>query len=265
LSRPLGAAIVSLGMASELKVLLDELEARIEKLKIAYEQYFMGIERFEPAKERQELTRIVRRLQTASTSNTAIKFRLNSLNQRFLSYQNYWNRVLREIEAGTYKRDVARLQRDLKRRGLEVDLTRARNRGELEAALVAQLARLGEEQDAGSDAGAQRPERTRGDTVASPPPIPAGAQERAPGTPPPLPAQARRAPDPEARLRRLYRAYVAAKKKVGEPVEGITYDRLVRTLQKQIPAIQQKTGCKHVDFKIEIKNGKAVLKAVPKS
>lgn len=255
-------------MASELNSLLDEVEVRIEKLKIAYEQYFMGIERFEPMKERTELRRVVRRLQTASTSNTALKFRLNSLNQRFLSYQNYWNRILREIEAGTYKRDVARLQRDLKRKGVQVDLTGARNRGELEAALVQQFARMKEEEEAAASAGPGNSSgaATREEAAAIPPPIPAAAARGATVTsPPPLPPGARQAPSPEDRLKRLYRAYVAAKKKVGEPVEGITYDRLVRTLQKQIPAIQQKTGCRHVDFKIEIKNGKAVLKAVPKN
>jgi hypothetical protein len=64
-------------------------------------------------------------------------------------------------------------------------------------------------------------------------------------------------------MKRLYKAYVGAKQRTGESTEGLTYDRLVRTLQKQVPAIQQKTGCKRVDFKIQIKEGKAVLKAVP--
>ena len=66
-------------------------------------------------------------------------------------------------------------------------------------------------------------------------------------------------------MKRLYRAYIAAKRKVGEPTDDITYDRLVSALQKQVPTIQQKTGCSHVDFKIEIRDGKAILKAVPRS
>lgn len=222
-------------MSAELNKLLDELEGRINKLKIAYEQYFMGLEKLEPIPDRKEIAHIVRRLQSIQTRNTALKFRLNSLNQRFLSYQNYWNRVVRQIEAGTYKRDLARVQRGLKRRGVDVDLSKARSKGELEAALMQQLAE--EKADEAEPADAVR---------GGPPPPSAGGEQA------------------DQRLKRLYRAYVAAKRKVGEPTEGITYDRLVHTLQKQVPKIQQKTGCRQVDFKIEIKNGKAILKAVPK-
>ena len=64
-------------------------------------------------------------------------------------------------------------------------------------------------------------------------------------------------------MKRLYRAYVSAKKRTGESTDGLTYDRLLRTLQKQVPTIQARTGCKRVDFKIEIKQGKAILKAIP--
>ena len=234
-------------MSAELNKLLDELEGRINKLKIAYEQYFMGLEKLEPIPDRKEIAHIVRRLQSIQTRNTALKFRLNSLNQRFLSYQNYWNRVVRQIEAGTYKRDLARVQRGLKRRGVDVDLSKARSKGELEAALMQQLAE--EKADEAEPADAVR---------GGPPPPPADAMR---GGPPPPSAGGEQA---DQRLKRLYRAYVAAKRKVGEPTEGITYDRLVHTLQKQVPKIQQKTGCRQVDFKIEIKNGKAILKAVPK-
>jgi hypothetical protein len=91
-----------------------------------------------------------------------------------------------------------------------------------------------------------------------PPPPPVGSR------PPQVPAAAA-ADDTDARMRRLYRAYIAAKRKVGEPTEDVTYERLVSTLQKQVPKIQEQTGCSHVDFKIEIRGGKAILKAVPRS
>ena len=259
-------------MSAELKRLLDELEGRIDKLKIAYEQYFMGREKLEPISDRQEVTRIVRQLQTTAFRNTAIKFRLNSLNQRFLTYQNYWNRILRQMEAGTYQRDIARMQRDLKRRGVDVDLTKVRSKGELEAAIMQEVKLLKEQESRGATEAPSPAQSEAAHAPGSPPPVPAAA--RAPGTPPPVPAVGKPPPPPAAaaaqtganeRMRRLYRAYVAAKKKVGEPTDGITYDRLVRTLQKQVPVIQKKTGCRHVDFKIEIKNGKAILKAVPRS
>ncbi len=264
-------------MAPNLKQLLDDLDERIEALKILYEQYFMGIEKLEPLTQRQSVARIVRRAQSQQTKNTAARFRLNSLNQRFLSYQNYWNRITRQIEAGTYHRDLARVERDMKRRGINVEgLSKLRNHGELEAALMQGLAEA-DEPDAEGATADSRAVREFSDeekagmltgeyriaSTAKPPPIPGQA------APPPVPAGARKpaaaaAPvDPDDRMKRLYKAYVGAKKRTGESTEGLTYDRLVRTLQKQVPAIQQKTGCKRVDFKIQIKGGKAVLKAVP--
>ena len=35
----------------------------------------------------------------------------DTLVQRFTSYQTYWNRILRQIEEGTYKRDIQKLKR----------------------------------------------------------------------------------------------------------------------------------------------------------
>lgn len=277
-------------MASELNILLDELDGRIEALKILYEQYFLGIEKVEPLKERQGVARIVRRVQSAQTKNTAIRFRLNSLNQRFLSFQNYWNRIVRQIEAGTYHRDLARVERDMKRRGIDMTgFSKLRSKGELEAALMQGLADADQPSPEGEPAAqpaAEFESTSSGDaaravreftpaekagmltgefriaSTTKPPPIPKTA------TPPSSPA-VRKVPsgagpaNTDNRMQSLYRAYVTAKKRTGESTDGLTYDRLVRTLQKQVPTIQARTGCKRVDFKIEIKQGKAILKAVP--
>jgi len=273
-------------MASELNQLLDELQDRIEALKILYEQYFLGIEKLEPMKERQGVARIVRRIQTSQTKNTALRYRLNSLNQRFLSYQNYWNRIVREIEAGTYHRDLARVERDMKRRGIDMTgFSKLRTKGELEAALMQSLAEADRPKPAAESVGepsvepsgaparavreftaAEKAALLTGEhriaSTMAPPPIPQAV-------PPPVPAAVRgghggaAVVDPDDRMKRLYRAYVSAKNRTGESTDGLTYDRLVRTLRKQVPSIQAKTGCKRVDFKIEIKQGKAILKAVP--
>ena len=264
-------------MASNLHALLDELQAQIDQLKILYEKYFMGIEKFEPRQERKEIAQIVRRIRESATTNTALRYRLNSLNQRFLSYQNYWNRIVREIENGTYHRDLARVERDMKRRGIEVSgLSKARSRGELEAALMQQLNAEAEAPSAEAAVAASSGGRAEssaglgGPSGTGPPPIPGTV----PARPPPIPAVAAQAavspaPGAEAggakgRLRSLYDAYVDAKKRTGESTDGLTYESLVRSLSKQVPAIKEKTGCRSVDFKSQIRNGRAVLKAVPR-
>ncbi len=87
---------------------LEELEGRIERLKALYEQYFMGIEKLEPLVPRKDVDRRLVILRREQVRNTAQRFKFQTLVQRYNSFQQYWARVSREIENGTYHRDVAR-------------------------------------------------------------------------------------------------------------------------------------------------------------
>ncbi|WP_305037477.1 MXAN_5187 C-terminal domain-containing protein, partial [Anaeromyxobacter sp. SG26] len=94
--------------------------------------------------------------------------------------------------------------------------------------------------------------------AASPPAVPAR---------PPQPA-ASRTPAPggvgEAQLRALYEAYVAAKKQCNEDVSRLTYEAVARSVAKQVPELMTRFKARSVDFKVEVKDGRAVLKAIPK-
>jgi len=109
-----------------------------------------------------------------------------------------------------------------------------------------------------------------------PPPPPAGAfgtpvsLPRQPTSPPPRPS------NPGAsvgtgdaglsgdKIQRIYDAYITAKKRCKESTDGITLDAVAQSLRKQVPTLMKDHGAKSVDFKVVIKDGKAVLKAVPK-
>ena len=100
----------------ELEDALSELEQRVERLRALYEQYFMGIEKIEPSVLRKDVDRRFWVLRREQIRNTAMRFKLNTINQRYNTYQQYWQRCIREIDAGTYKRH---LQRAEKRFGTE--------------------------------------------------------------------------------------------------------------------------------------------------
>jgi hypothetical protein len=87
---------------------LDELQGKIEQLRALYEQYFMGFERMEPLAQRKDVERRVKILRREQLRNTAQRFKLNTLVQRINTMQQHWVRVVREIENGTYRRDVIR-------------------------------------------------------------------------------------------------------------------------------------------------------------
>ena len=75
--------------SAECDALLNELEAKLARLRALYEQYFLGIERLPPTTARKEVFRMVQRLEGGYIRNTAQKFRMRSRVQRFNSYKTY--------------------------------------------------------------------------------------------------------------------------------------------------------------------------------
>ena len=96
---------------AEVEVALEELENRLERLRALYEQYFMGIERIEPAIPRKDVDRRIYVLRREKIRNTAKRFKLQTIISRYNTFQQYWQRICREIENGTYKRHLIRAER----------------------------------------------------------------------------------------------------------------------------------------------------------
>lgn len=92
----------------EIRRQLDELEDDIERLRIAYEKYFAGIDRIAPARQRELVYRRIQGFLGTSLATTALRFRLRSLRARFVTLSHYWTRVEREIERGVSRRDRLR-------------------------------------------------------------------------------------------------------------------------------------------------------------
>ena len=315
---------------SELSEMLDALDALIDRTKVMYEQYFMGIQKVAPGQLHRDVERKLRELMQQQIRNTALRFRLATLSQKFGSYNTYWRRTMREIESGRYVRDIKRAHRNAQRRGEELpeeivaampkrmrdrirrDREQLRSRAEREGhhtpgALAGDEAviRNGPPKD---DAGGlpQAPnvhqlddfdmlddrldelfqelttsaERAldahyaKQDAPAKPAPAAAPAQpaarvkQPARRPAPARPAAARSAPQPppgmtEAETRALYDSYVSARQRVGTRGE-VTYDKLMRTLHEQAPRIMQQYKARGVQYSVEVKEDRVVLKAQPK-
>ncbi len=96
---------------------LDELERKLERLRALYESFFLGVERRPPHVPRQELNRLMLEVQQLSIRNAALRFRFQAVSQRWTLLTTYWNRTLREIESGTYRRDLQKAYRRIAARG----------------------------------------------------------------------------------------------------------------------------------------------------
>jgi hypothetical protein len=177
---------------------LDAMDESIAELHVLYEKYFLGIDRRPPDKERKRISERMRILKNTLVKNTALKFRLHTLFAKLISFERMWDRTLREMEEGTYRRDVFK-------------------------------AKLHSKKKEGKAA--------------------------------PAPAPAMHLSD--EKLRKLYDTYLVARQRTGEPVAGLTFDSVATRIRAQVPELLARHKAKNIEFKVVIKGGKAVLKAVP--
>ena len=95
----------------EFDKMLHDADVKLARLRALYEQYFQGIERLEPHVARKDLDRAFELLRKGQPRNTALRFRMQQSIARYGTYQTYWQRIGRQIEEGTYKRDIARVKK----------------------------------------------------------------------------------------------------------------------------------------------------------
>ena len=87
---------------------LDEIERSIFRIKVAYEKYFNGIERFEPLKELEDLKRTIRDIMVTPIRNTQQRYRFTQLKARLSSLEMYWRRNVSQMERGVRPKQVFR-------------------------------------------------------------------------------------------------------------------------------------------------------------
>lgn len=198
---------------------IDDQEKELDNVRRLFDLYFQGLERFPPKMRYATLKATLMRMRAESARwNTADRFRVGMLQQRFSTYDRMWTRQLQELEDGTHRRDKFRV-----RRMREAD-------ADIENMPTQQAAR-------GATAGAEARQAAR--------------------------ASAETGNADEARMRKLYAVYMKAKERTGEKA-NLSYEGMVRQLNKQVPVLQKKHNCDRIEFKVVLKDGKALLKAVPK-
>ena len=186
---------------------IAELSDAIKQLRVAYDRYFLGVDRTEPIKARDDARRWLHRLVGEHSRNTARRFRLETLQATFITHEQHWTRISKQIEEGTYKRDKIRAQAIL-------------------------------------------------DAPASPA---AGSSPRANAT-----ANANATGDTvTAELRTLHAAFIEARRSTGD-ARSLDLAALKATVDEQTARIKAQFNCREVEFKVAIKEGRAILKAVPK-
>ena len=83
---------------------LNVIEQAMRELEIHYEQYFAGIEKREPIKDRETLTRQIRQFANRRIIQTDLRFKYQNMATRYHSFAGYWDRILRLMDEGKYHR-----------------------------------------------------------------------------------------------------------------------------------------------------------------
>jgi hypothetical protein len=248
--------------ASDPKKMLDQadvledcerFESELAELRASWEQYFLGLDKRPPTDRYNALKRHAQQLKGLWVRQTAAKFRVQAVLQKFATYDRLWQRTLQEMENGTYRRDVYK----------------ARHRKPAETAPAKQTT-AAQAEDQAPDVSPAEADALLSDAFD-------GLDAVKPlGAPLPAPARsARPAPSsngsngsngsiPETRLRAVYDAYLTARKRCNEDVSRMSFEQVATMLRKQVPELMKKHNAKAVDFKVVIRDGKAVLRAVPK-
>jgi hypothetical protein len=106
--------------AEVIEELLDALDTALDRVKVLYEQYFLGIQKQPPAYLHTDIERKIRDLAQIQIRNTALRYRFATLQQKYGSYNSYWRRTLRQIENGTYTRNLYKVGRQAAKTGAAV-------------------------------------------------------------------------------------------------------------------------------------------------
>ncbi len=97
------------------------LELKTNQLKLDFEKYFLGTRPTEPVMLRAEVQKMYIKWSNTRISNTALRFKFNSLNGRYQAFKRRWDDTLRKIEAGTYERHIFKADLHDRERGIGVD------------------------------------------------------------------------------------------------------------------------------------------------
>ncbi len=96
---------------------IELLERDIERLRVMYQQYFMGTLKTEPLTLRKHIYRQILQAKPGQINNTGTRFKLRNLIQKWNGYLQMWKRTVRQMEEGTFRRDLERVRKRRNVRG----------------------------------------------------------------------------------------------------------------------------------------------------
>ncbi|HEY0707187.1 MAG TPA: MXAN_5187 C-terminal domain-containing protein [Polyangia bacterium] len=233
---------------------LEDMERRLDRLRTLYESFFMGVERTPPNTPRRDLNRMMLEMQQVPIGNATARFRFQSLLQRWVQLTTYWNRTMREMEAGTYRRDLARAQRHIASRSGAMTETEALALGIPSTRVKAFVERQHKLAERRGDPAAEPPRHAGPHSGSGP------AEETTRTSAPPARSEVPGLTAGE--FDAFYDRFVAAHREAAGMLPQTSKEQLRTRLQQDLPRLLGQGGGK-VTLDVSVENGKVRLKARP--
>jgi hypothetical protein len=216
------------------------LERNITALRVEYERFFGGELKRPPVQSRRTIEDVLRRAGNAEVEKAAERFRLQSLQSRYNSFVEIWDKRLRAKEEGTA--------------------------GPGRRLATGAVAPPREARPA-----AKQPVPKKGETAAEVAALLAAAEAAVARTQPPAPAapapDAPAAPSVKPRSRvdftPLFQRYVAARQALGEDVTKLRYEKFEEAVRRQAEEIRKRTGSSRLVFEVQTAEGRVKLVGRP--
>ena len=106
------------GQRDEIDDELDELDQFLKRLRVEYDQYFLGILKRPPEMLQGRVQKIIVKYANETLRRTHQKFRFNNLNSQYQVFRQQWGRTMRQIEDGTYKGHLFKAKLHERARGI---------------------------------------------------------------------------------------------------------------------------------------------------
>lgn len=224
-------------MADSIERELTDLERGITALRIEYERFFGGELKRPPVQPRRALEATLRRLGNSDIEKAAERFRLQSLQSRFNSFVELWEKRMQVREEGRTgpARRLAATVPEVAAPAAARPAARPRPAAALdvEALLAAAEAAVARKAPA---------------TAAPPPDAPAAPSVK---------------PRSRVDFTPLFRRYVEARQALGEDVSRLKYEKFEEAVRRQAEEIRRKTGSSRLVFEVQTTDGKVRLVGRP--
>ena len=189
------------GQRDEVDDELDDLDQNLKRLRIEYDQHFLGILKRPPEMLQARVQKVIVKYANETLKRTHQKFRFNQLNAKYQIFRQQWGRTMRQIDDGTYKGHLFK---------------------------------------------ARLHERARGLSDETPNPFMRAPAEK---------------PKASGPMDKLFAAFVAARKRVGDSGPAPVRAKLSEIVKKQTAALKAKHPGAKVKFRVAIEGKKAKLVA----